>query len=190
MLIKTVVVGPLATNCYIVAEKPGRDAFVIDPGEDALDIMDSLDEDDLTVGKILITHGHFDHIQGAWDLRKTRGGVILAHPGDKVEAINGEIAEGDELEVGGITLKVMHTPGHSLGSCTFAADNAIFCGDLLFEGSVGRTDFPGGSMEELMNSLARIKRLPNTMAVYPGHGPKTTIGNEKASNPFLLMGMK
>lgn len=188
MLIKTVVVGPLATNCYIVADGPGAEAFVIDSGDDALDILDALEEDDLSVGKILITHAHFDHINAAGDLKKARGGMIYAHSADSMPGADEEIAEGDELAAGGVKFTVMHTPGHSLGSCTFAGPNMIFCGDLLFEGSVGRTDFPGGSTEELMNSLARIKRLPNETIVYPGHGPRTTIGNEKASNPFLLMG--
>lgn len=185
MLIKTIVVGPLATNCYIVADKPGGPAFVIDPGEDALDIMESLDEDDLTVGSILLTHGHFDHIQAAGELKKARGGMILAHKGDALDFADAEFSEGDTLEAGGLKLTVMHTPGHSLGSSTFIGQNEIFCGDLLFEGSVGRTDFPGGSTEELMNSLARLKRLPDGTAVYPGHGPKTFIGVEKRSNPFL-----
>jgi hydroxyacylglutathione hydrolase len=188
MLIKTVVVGPLGTNCYIVADKPGSAAFVIDPGEDALDIMDALDEDDLTIEKILITHGHFDHIQAAGDLKKARGGDILAHPADGFPGADGDIAEGDVLAIDGVKLTVMETPGHSLGSCSFMGDRMLFCGDLLFQGSVGRTDFEGGSMDELMNSLARLKKLPNETIVYPGHGPRTTIGAEKESNPFLLMG--
>jgi len=187
MIIKTVVVGSLATNCYIVARKAGGNAFVIDPGEDALDIMDALDEDDLKVGKILVTHGHFDHTQGAWDLKKARGGEIYAHPGDELPGVDRDLEEGMELDVDGVLLKVLHTPGHSPGSISFVGKKEIFSGDLIFQGSVGRTDFPGGSVDRLMESLDLLRGFSDYMNVYPGHGPKTTIGEEKASNPYMLI---
>ena len=188
MQIKTVVVGPLGTNCYIVSGDAGGEAFVIDPGEDALDIIDALDEDNLDVAAIVLTHGHFDHIQAAGDLKKAKGGDIYAHPADAVPGTDEPLIDGQMLTAGEVTLTVISTPGHSRGSCSLVGEGAVFCGDLLFRDSVGRTDFAGGSMPELLKSLERLKELPDETVVFPGHGPETTIGREKMMNPFMSMG--
>jgi glyoxylase-like metal-dependent hydrolase (beta-lactamase superfamily II) len=187
LILKTVVVGPLATNCYILARDSGGPAFVIDPGEDVLDIIDALDEDNLKVGRILITHGHFDHTQAAWDLKKARGGDILSHTGDGLPGTDGELKDGQQLELNGVVLTVWYTPGHSKGSVSLVGKKEVFCGDLLFQGSVGRTDFEGGSVDELMASLDRLRELADTTAVFPGHGPATNIGVERATNPYMLL---
>ncbi len=185
MIIKTVVVGPLETNCYIVADHKGGQAAVIDPGEDAGKIIAALEEDDLKVAYILTTHAHFDHIQAAKELKEAKGGQIYSHPSESLPFADKEMAEGTEFDVDGISLKVIQTPGHSAGSCSIMADGVIFSGDLLFEGAVGRTDFPGGSVDELLDSLDKIKAMPDETVVYPGHGPSTTIKREKEQNPFL-----
>ncbi len=187
MLVKVVVVGPLATNCYIVAGQPGGNAMVIDPGEDAPDIIAALDADMLSLKYIVTTHGHFDHTQGAWELKTARGGEIYGHPADALPATDKELAEGMEFDFGGIMLTVLNTPGHSLGSCSLVTDGAVFCGDLLFAGSVGRTDFPGGSVDQLLDSLEKLRPLPADTIVYPGHGPATTIGDEVDNNPFFKL---
>lgn len=188
MKIKTVVVGPLGTNCYIITGDEAGEALVIDPGDDALDIIDALNEDNLEVSAIVLTHGHFDHIQAAGDIKKSKGGRIFAHPADQVPGTDEPLAEGDELTAGGAVLRVILTPGHSRGSCSLIGDGAVFCGDLLFRDSVGRTDFEGGSMAELLRSLDKLKELPDETVVFPGHGPETTIGREKMMNPFMSMG--
>ncbi len=185
MIIKTVVVGPLETNCYIVADHEGGQAAVIDPGEDAGKIIKALDEDRLKLVYILTTHAHFDHIQGAKELKEAKGGQIFSHPSESLPFSDKELAEGMEFDLDGLNLKVIQTPGHSAGSCSIMADGVIFSGDLLFEGAVGRTDFPGGSVDELLDSLDKIKALPEETVVYPGHGPSTTIKHEKEHNPFL-----
>ena len=187
MIVKTVVVGTLATNCYIVAAKKGGRALVIDPGDDAPAIMTALDEDKLKVDRIVVTHGHFDHTQGAWELKKDRGGEIYAHPAEDLPGTDHELADGQQFDIDGLHIKVIQTPGHSRGSCTLIADGAVFSGDLLFVGGVGRTDFPGGSTEDLLNSLDKLRTFSDNTVVYPGHGPATTIGEEKASNPFMLI---
>ncbi|MFH1736900.1 MAG: MBL fold metallo-hydrolase [Actinomycetota bacterium] len=187
MIVKVVVVGTLATNCYIVAAEKGGHAMVVDPGEDAPAIMAALDEDDLKIDRIVVTHGHFDHTQGAWDLKKARGGEIYAHPAEDLPGTDRELADGQEFDIDGLHIKVIQTPGHSRGSCALIADGAVFSGDLLFTGGVGRTDFPGGSTEELLNSLDKLRTFPDNTVVYPGHGPATTIGEEKANNPFMLI---
>lgn len=187
MIVKTVVVGPLATNCYVVAGRPGGTAMVIDPGEDAADIAAALDEDALKLGFIVTTHAHFDHIQGARELKQAKGGEIYGHPADGLPFADKELAEGMEFNLDGLKLKVIHTPGHSTGSCSILTDGAIFGGDLLFEGSVGRTDFPGGSQEQLLESLDKLRPMPEETIIYPGHGPATTLKQEIEFNPFFQM---
>lgn len=190
MLVKTIVVGSLATNCYLVAAKKGGNALVIDPGEDAPEIIKALDEDKLKVSAILLTHGHFDHTQGSWDLKEQKGGEIYCHPAESLPGTDHPLAEGQEFDVDGLRFKVMLTPGHSRGSCAFVTDEAIFSGDLIFDGGVGRTDFPGGSVDDLMKSLEKLKKLPDETKVYPGHGPSSTVGQQKEENPFMRLGAK
>lgn len=185
MKVETVVVGPLGTNCYIVTGDAGGEAIVIDPGDDAPAIIEALQRDKLGVKAIVLTHGHFDHIQAAGSLKKSKGGDIYAHPADQVPGSDRPLDEGLEFQAGGAVLRTICTPGHSQGSCSLVGDGAVFCGDLLFRDSVGRTDFEGGSMPELMRSLDRLKKLPDETIVFPGHGPDTTIGREKLMNPFM-----
>lgn len=204
-MMKTLVVGPLDVNCYIVWE--GDSAFVIDPGGDADLIARELKKEGLSVAYIINTHGHFDHVGGDADM-KALGGVLAIHPEDaplleeapdhgilygvkvpKQSAPDEFLKDGMKLTSGSITLEVLHTPGHSRGGvCFFDRKNGdLFTGDTLFAGSVGRTDFEGGSFDELMDSIkTKILPLGDSVRVHPGHGPSSTIGREKKVNPFIL----
>ncbi|MFA5866459.1 MAG: MBL fold metallo-hydrolase [Actinomycetota bacterium] len=185
MIIKTVVVGPLETNCYIAASVQGGKAMVIDPGEDVGKIISALEEDRLQLTYIVTTHAHFDHIQAAKELKQAKGGAIYGHPADSLPFADKELADGMKFDLDGLEFKIMHTPGHSAGSCSVLTEGAIFSGDLLFEGAVGRTDFPGGSVDQLLDSLDKLRLLPEETIVYPGHGPSTRLGREIKVNPFF-----
>lgn len=184
--IQTLTLGPLATNCYIVSD--GSRTIVIDPAEDAAELRLSLG--DRAIDWVINTHGHFDHIGGNWAIDPS-GERICIHPADLpwVDEAYPEhpplvchLADGDTPIP---ALAVLHLPGHSLGSIALVGGGAIFCGDVLFAGSVGRTDLPGGSWGQLQQSLQRLISLPGDYIVYPGHGPQTTLGHEREANPFL-----
>ncbi|MDI6799510.1 MAG: MBL fold metallo-hydrolase [Actinomycetota bacterium] len=204
MVVKRVVVGGIGTNCYIVGSS-SKEAAVIDPGANADLIMAALKEEGLKAKTIILTHGHYDHIGAVKDLvEKTcakvclhgQDGILLAKPGGNLSTLFGraatfdfeirEVDDGDVIELGDLSFEVIHTPGHTPGSISLKLDDLLFTGDLLFAGSVGRTDFPYGSYEVLKESLERVASLPDEVKVLPGHGDPSTIGREKISNPFLL----
>jgi len=190
MIIKYMAVGPLMANCYILGDEESRESVVIDPGGDADQIASVLAEDGLRLTAIVNTHGHWDHTYGNEELKRLAGGTILIHA---LEAVNGFIpdgylAEGDRVKFGPYELEVRETPGHSPGSISLYLPEveAVFVGDLLFAGSVGRTDFGGGSHQVLLASVReKIFTLPDQTRVLPGHGPLTTVGQEKRFNPFF-----
>ena len=195
--------GPLDTNCYLVHSE--REALVIDPGGDAHEVLSFLESGKLTLRAILNTHLHFDHIQANADLVAATGVTVMASPKDgfllETELGGGGMMgfprtppfsfaplEEGELTLLGATCRVLATPGHSPGSMSFyfEALGAVFVGDLLFYRSVGRTDFPGSSERELLRSVrAKIFTLPEETVVYPGHGPETTVRQERLNNPFF-----
>jgi hydroxyacylglutathione hydrolase len=201
--IACLVVGLLQGNCYLVRCNAAGDGVVIDPGDEAEGIARELGALNLRPEAILLTHGHLDHANAACDLRKKFRSRVVCHRLDAglvrardEEAFLGivhrpctvdqEVSDGDVLEVGGKQFKVLHTPGHTPGSVCYVMDNLLFSGDTLFQGSIGRMDLPGGSEEDMRSSLTdRLARLDDGMVVYPGHGPSTTIGEEKRFNPFL-----
>jgi len=204
MLIKKFVVGPLQENCYIVGDKKTKQAIVIDPGDEPDRIIGEIKDNGLEVGAVILTHAHFDHIGAAGDIKRATGAKILMHKDDteayslaKEQAafwgysvedlpqIDRFIDEGEELKAGNLGFKVMHTPGHSQGGICLYGEGVVFTGDTIFQGSVGRTDFPGGSMEELRKSFSRLIALPEDTKVFSGHGPETTIGREKRENFFM-----
>ena len=206
MIVKTLVVGALATNCYIVGCEKTKQAAVIDPGDEADRILAAVREAGLTVTHVLLTHAHFDHIGAADEVVKASGAPLALHPDDlpllqagggalffdfqppPVPAAVTSLAAGQEIGVGELTLRVLHTPGHSPGHVTFyaPAEGALFDGDVLFAEGIGRTDLPGGSFAVLMRSIGeQLMTLPDDTVVYPGHGPATTIGHERRSNPWL-----
>jgi len=207
MLLQPFVIGPLETNAYLLADRDAGEALVIDPGGDPGEILAFLAEQRLTCRLIVNTHGHFDHISGNRALKSATGAALLVHAGDVpmlteattharlflMRAENSPppdviLVDQGEVRVGSVILRVLHTPGHSPGGVTLVAPGMAFCGDLVFRGSVGRTDLPGGSERVLLDSIRRqILTLPDDTVLYPGHGPDTTVGLEKKQNPFFRL---
>jgi glyoxylase-like metal-dependent hydrolase (beta-lactamase superfamily II) len=205
--VEQIVVGPLMSNCYIVWDETTLESIIIDPGDNPEKIIKIVENFNLTVKAILATHGHFDHVGGVATLKTNINAEFLAHKRDFPEKNQGEIThhpwgiktvyvkpdryidEGDVIYVGKYQFKVLYTPGHSPGSICFLHDHIIFVGDVLFQGGIGRTDFHNGSFEQLSKSIkTRLYNLPNDTMVYTGHGPSTTIGDEKQYNPFVRVG--
>ncbi len=206
MTVERFVVGLLSTNCYVVASDE-KEAVVIDPGDESEIIFKYIQDKNLKLKYIILTHAHFDHVNGANELAKKTKASICVHKNDVQLLLSGssgglflgflvkgegitekifELEEGQVLKAGSLEFKVMHTPGHTSGSISVLVDNLLFSGDLLFEGSIGRTDLPGGSQDLLFKSLKeKIFPLDDSVIIYPGHGGKTTIGKEKRYNPFL-----
>lgn len=205
MIVKTLAVGPIMANCYIIGCEESRNAAVIDPGDEADRILVALSEEKLTVKYILNTHGHFDHVGANKRLKDVTGAKLAIHPDDAamLDTVNmaaasfgmaGEnspppdvlIKDGDKITFGSISLRVIHTPGHSPGGVSFHTDGIVFVGDTLFAGSIGRTDFPGGDYNTLISSVKnKLFVLPDDVTALTGHGPATTIGHEKQTNPFF-----
>jgi glyoxylase-like metal-dependent hydrolase (beta-lactamase superfamily II) len=210
MLIQKLTVGPIMANCFIVGCDQTRSAAVIDPGDEADRILLTLAEAKLTVTHIINTHGHFDHVGANRRMKQATGAPILIHALDApmlrmlsrsaaawgMSAENSPppdrtIDEGDTISFGTITFKVIHTPGHTPGGVSLFADGCLFVGDTLFAGSVGRTDFPGGDFDALRSSIQqKLFTLGDEVQVFTGHGPETTIGEEKRHNPFVGLGSK
>ncbi len=206
MIVHTLPVGPLQTNCYIAACQETMACAIIDPGGDAREILSFVQEQKLAVKHILLTHAHFDHIGAAAELVEASHAPLAIHPGDEallkvggggilwgyairpISRPDVQLAEGQVIEVGTLRLRVLHTPGHTPGHVVFhePTHKAVFDGDVLFAGGIGRTDFPGGNHRQLMDSIRnKLMTLPDETVVYSGHGPATTIGEERWRNPFL-----
>jgi hydroxyacylglutathione hydrolase len=208
--------GMLQCNCYVLAQRSGSDAIIVDPGQRAMTpLRRILDEHALTPAAVLLTHGHIDHIWSAQKVADTYGCPAYIHPEDRVmltDPIKGvgprlgqmmlgalfrepkQVVEferdGDKIDAGDITVTVDHTPGHTRGSVVFRVadgpNDVVFSGDTLFQGTVGRTDLPGGSGRDLLGSIVeKLLVLDDATVVLPGHGPSTTIGAERRTNPFL-----
>jgi hydroxyacylglutathione hydrolase len=215
MILETIPVGPLQCNCSILGDETSREAIVVDPGDDIPRILALLAKHSLTVKQILITHAHIDHIAGAHRLKQLTGAPILYNqrdlplvkmmdiqaswlgvPTPTVSNPDDTLDDGKLIAVGsspdrsqkGLAGSILHTPGHTEGSvCLYLPDHTLLlAGDTLFAGSVGRTDLPGGNTSKLLHSIhERLLTLPDEVTVIPGHGPRTSIGSERASNPFL-----
>ena len=206
MIIQTIVVGSLKVNCYLVADEEAGEGVVIDPGAEAEKILRAVRREGVQVRYVLNTHAHFDHMGANAELVEKTGAPLALHPADRalLRAQGGahwfglmeqkspspeiELTSGQRIEVGGLTLEVLHTPGHSPGGVSFylAEEGVVFVGDVLFASGIGRTDLPGGDRETLRRSIREVLlRLPDETVVYPGHGPKTSIGQEKTQNPWL-----
>jgi len=200
-------VGPLQCNCSVIGDDVSHEAIVIDPGDDIEDVLAVVRKHKLQVKQIVITHAHIDHVGGAMKLRAATGAPVLLNqndyellkmldvqaawigmaPPDKVE-IDQNVGQADTVKAGSLVADVIHTPGHTEGSIClyFPVEKKLIAGDTLFAGSIGRTDLPGGSMQKILRSLHdKVLALPDETIVVPGHGPMTTIGEERESNPFL-----
>jgi len=207
MIHEILPVGPLQCNCSVVGDETTHEAMVIDPGDDIQQVLGLIRKHNLQVKQIVITHAHIDHVGGAMKLRKATGAPILLNQNDyallkmldvqaawigmaapeKVE-IDSSLNHAETIKAGSLEAQVLHTPGHTEGSVClyFPAENKLIAGDTLFAGSIGRTDLPGGSYDKILKSLHdRVLALPDETIVVPGHGPLTTIGDERESNPFL-----
>jgi len=208
MIHEILPVGPLQCNCSIIGDETTHEAMVIDPGDEIEDILALLRKHHLEVKQIVITHAHIDHVGGAMKLRAATGAPILLNQNDyallkmldaqaawigvpapgKVE-IDHSITTGETVSAGSHSAQILHTPGHTEGSIClyFPAEKKLIAGDTLFAGSIGRTDLPGGSTQKIMRSLHdTVLTLPEDTIVIPGHGPSTTIGAERETNPFLI----
>ena len=198
MLVETFTVGMLFTNCYVVSCSQTKDAIIIDPGlelpVEAQPIRDYVSEAGLNIKFIVNTHGHSDHVKGNAYFQQKYKVPLCIHPLDahfiaKLTTNNSlpniMLEDGSIISYGQETLKVLHTPGHTPGGICLLGEKLVFSGDTLFAGSIGRTDFPGGSNIDMQLSLQKIVALPDYLLVYPGHGETTTIGEEKRMNPFI-----
>lgn len=202
MLVKTMPVGPIGTNCYLLGDEKDGVCAVVDPGDDAESILAMIRESGMRLSCILLTHAHYDHTGGVAGLEAAMPGTpVYLHPEDAhgvspslFPPIPAEVlrpyGEGDSVQVGGITVEVLHTPGHSRGSVTLKAGDVLFTGDTLFQGSCGRTDLQGGSYEEIMSSLARLAALPGDYRVCPGHEGLSTLEQERNTNYYMREAMR
>lgn len=205
--ISSLTVGELAVNCWFLVNEDTKEALVFDPGDEAERIKGHADQNGWTIRAILLTHGHADHMGGAEELAQSAHAPVYAYEEEQALLLNAVnnmspficqkaitlaadklVKDEQELNLAGTCLKVFHTPGHTPGGCSYYCEEAgcVFSGDTLFQASVGRTDFPGGSMSELVRGIKeKLLILPETTKVYPGHGDQTTIGYEKKYNPFI-----
>ncbi|MCL5960319.1 MAG: MBL fold metallo-hydrolase [Chloroflexi bacterium] len=204
-IIEMFPVGMLETNCVLAVCPDTREAIVVDPGDDAPRIMKVVEKLGATVKYIVDTHGHPDHVLANAEVKAMTGAKLGIHPLDAkmLESAPPELTfwltkpyqpatpdfylnEGDKITIGNVTFDVLHTPGHTRGHISLVTDEVAIVGDVLFFQSIGRTDFPGGSFEQLAESIrAKLFTLSDATRVYPGHGPSTTIGDEKKFNPFV-----
>jgi hydroxyacylglutathione hydrolase len=210
MFIRRLLVGPIQTNAYVVAHEASREAVAIDPGGPPGPILEVLKQNRFELQAIINTHGHGDHMAGNVALKQATGAPVWVHEADaamltdahanllawagvkvKTEPADRTLREGDVVTIGDkdpnpLVLRVVHTPGHTPGGMSLVGEGVVFCGDTLFAGGIGRSDLPGGSEYQLLQSIReKLLTLPDETIVYPGHGPETTIGEERRHNPFL-----
>ncbi|MGL5149530.1 MAG: MBL fold metallo-hydrolase [Clostridium sp.] len=198
MIIKTIPAGIYDANCYILIDEATNESVILDPGGDEIRLEGFINSLGVKVKYILLTHGHVDHVGAVEYLSKVYNAPYYIHEQEEeymkkdnyvfgnLSKANGNLKEGDTLTFGGETIKVIETPGHTKGGVCFLIGDRVFTGDTLFQGSIGRTDFPGGDFDEIINSIrTKLLVLGDSIEVYPGHGPKSTIEFEKRRNPFL-----
>lgn len=208
MNIKTISVGKLGTNCYLVHD--GHNAVVIDPGADAERIVETAEKDGVTIKYIFLTHAHFDHVLAVLDIQKKTGAVLVANIAEKERLcdadLSGGVAFGEqkflplcadieidrqgEIYVGEMCFEFIRTPGHTEGSMCIICDNVMFSGDTLFRGTCGRCDLPGGDYAEMLRSLKVLYELPGDMRILPGHERETTLSHERVYNPYMAEAMR
>lgn len=207
MIVKALEVGPFASNCYIVGSSSTKQGIIIDPGAEANTIVSAVQQMSLSVSLIVVTHAHMDHVDALHAIKEKTDAQFALHEAEKELLSTAPmrmltslglspsksppqpdrlLKDGDRIDVDELHFEVLHTPGHSPGGICLLGHGVVFSGDTLFNFGIGRTDFAGGSYEQLMNSIhQKLMVLPDETIVYPGHGPATTIGDERRGNPFL-----
>lgn len=206
--VEQLTVGMMDVNCYLVYDSDTKEGILVDPGDEGSHIMHRIEEEELKIDKIVLTHGHCDHIGAVAYVRKrlkaplavgkadaemiTNSGLNLSDAlGVPINLAPAEelLCEGDKVEFGSHSLKVVETPGHTPGGISLVGDGFVICGDLVFAGSIGRVDFPGGDYQTIIDSIkSQVLALGDKTVIYPGHGPKTDVAQEKVFNPFLIGG--
>ncbi len=208
LIVHGIVVGVFAENCWVIGNRRTGEAICIDPGDNPDEILAMARDMGVRIKAIANSHGHLDHVMGVRGVKEATGAPFLIHPadldivrgsaamaarwlGERVEPPpdpDGLLADGDEIDVDGVKLKVIHTPGHTPGSVSFYVNGLLFSGDTLFQGSIGRTDLPGGDYDvEMASIIDRLLTLPDETIVLPGHMAQTTIGQERQRNPYVRM---
>lgn len=201
MELKRIPAGVYAANCYIIMDEETKEALIMDPGGDEEDIIEAADNLGARIKYIVLTHGHIDHTGAVITLKKRYNVPVYIHAKDEElilkrtfmfgvldssKGADGNLKDGDILTLGNMEVKCIETPGHTPGGVCFLVENNLFTGDTLFSGSIGRTDLTGGDFDTIISSIKeKLMVLDNSVVVYPGHGPSSTIGREKQSNPFL-----
>jgi len=204
MILETFIVGPLQVNCYLIADEKTLTGIIVDPGDEPDRIIELTKDLKVNIQYILCTHGHFDHIGAVGEIKDVFGAKIILHKEDLVVYQNSYkialtwglsaeeqpmpdllISEGEIIQLDGLMLNIINTPGHTPGSICAIGNGFILTGDTLFAGSIGRTDFPGGDYKKMGNSFRRLMSLDRNLKIFPGHGPFSTIGQELATNPFV-----
>jgi hydroxyacylglutathione hydrolase len=206
MILETLVVGPFASNCYIVGSKSSKQGIIIDPGAEAKVILKTVKDLGLTIPLIVVTHTHIDHVGALTPVKDETGAEFALYNSEAASGVFSRmlssmsggslnqlpkpdrlLKDGDTIDIGGLHFTVLYTPGHSPDGISLYGHKIVFTGDSLFNYGIGRTDFPGCSYDQLMESIQnKLMTLPDETIVYPGHGPSSTIGEERKGNPFLL----
>lgn len=200
MILKSMIVGPVGTNCYLVGDEAAGVCALVDPGDRARDLLAMVAETGLTLSAIFLTHGHYDHRDAVGDILRTCPDLPVylnqrdqLQPGLPDRYFYGgpcrTYGDGDTVSVGALSFQVLETPGHTAGSVCLLGDEILFAGDTLFAGSCGRCDLPGGSMEDMFRSLRRLAEIPGDRQVLSGHGPSSTLSEERRTNPYMRRAM-